>query len=203
MMIGKILPQQLLTVSAFFVADTGNNDHDKDPLTVYKFVEPTLDGSAEMLVVDIEKLQVRYPDFSYDCEALTVDSQTGDILMFTKDRENSLSEVFRYPAPQSQTNNPFTLEHVATLPLYWITGGDISPDGNTLALTNKQEAFSYSKPTGQSWPEFLLENPEPCRLELNKEEQREAIALTEAGYWTTSECKDDPPCPLWFYAHAN
>jgi len=20
------------------------------------------------------------------------------------------------------------------------------------------------------------------------------------GYWTTSECKKDPPCPLWFYA---
>ena len=28
-------------------------------------------------------------------------------------------------------------EHVATLPLFWITGADISPDGQTLVLTNK------------------------------------------------------------------
>merc|ERR1712212_136585 len=190
--------------SMLLVADTGNNDFDRDPLSIFRFKEPIVYGE-DMSVPreEIEDLQVRYPDFSYDCEALTVDQNTGDIFMFTKDRENSISEVYRYPAPQSDANNPFTLEHVATLPLFWITGGDISPDGNTLALTNKQEAFSFTKPEGMSWPEFLLENPEPCRLELNKEEQREAIALTEAGYWTTSECKDDPPCPLWFYAHAN
>ena len=29
--------------------------------------------------------------------------------MFTKDRENSISEVYRYPYPQSVDNNPFTL----------------------------------------------------------------------------------------------
>ena len=92
-------------------------------------------------------------------------------------------------------------EHVATLPLFWITGADISPDGRTLVLTNKQEAFQYSKTEdGLSWTEFLLNNPEPtCILNLNEEEQREAIAITEEGIWTTSECKDDPPCPLWFY----
>ena len=46
---------------------------------------------------------------------------------------------------------------------------------------------------------FLAENPEPCILDLNEEVQREAIAVTEYGYWTTSECKKHPPCPLWFY----
>ena len=149
---------------------------------------------------EIEKLEVRYEDYSYDCEALAVDQQTGDIFLFTKDRKNSISEVYRYPWPQSESQNPFTLEHVGTLPLFWITGGDISPDGNILALTNKQEAFSFTKPSDMSWSMFLANNPEPCILNLNEEVQREAIAVTEYGYWTTSECKDDdPPCPLWFY----
>ena len=89
--------------------------------------------------------------YSYDCEALTVDQQTGDIFLFTKDRKNSISEVYRYPFPQSASKNPFTLEHIGTLPLFWITGGDISPDGNILALTNKQEAFSFTKPSNITW----------------------------------------------------
>ena len=190
--------------SMLLVADTGNNAFDRDPLSIFRFKEPIVEDNEDMSITrdEIEDLQVRYPDFSYDCEALTVDQTSGDIFMFTKDRENSISEVYRYPFPQSEANNPFTLEHVATLPLFWITGGDISPDGNTLALTNKQEAFSFTKPEGISWPEFLVNNPEPCNLQVEEEVQREAIAVTEEGYWTTSECKKNPPCPLWFYAHS-
>jgi len=190
--------------SMILVADTGNNDFDRDPLSIFRFKEPIVDGKGDLEIPrdEIEDLQVRYPDFSYDSEALTVDQTSGDIFMFTKDRENSISEVYRYPFPQSEANNPFTLEHVATLPLFWITGGDISPDGNTLALTNKQEAFSFTKPEGMSWTEFLVNNPEPCILQLEEEVQREAIAVTMDGYWTTSECKKNPPCPLWFYAFA-
>merc|ERR1712106_204800 len=190
--------------SMILVADTGNNDFDRDPLSIIRFKEPIVDGKGDLEIPrdEIEDLQVRYPDFSYDSEALTVDQTSGDIFMFTKDRENSISEVYRYPFPQSEANNPFTLEHVATLPLFWITGGDISPDGNTLALTNKQEAFSFTKPEGMSWPEFLVNNPEPCNLQVEEEVQREAIAVTQEGYWTTSECKKHPPCPLWFYKHS-
>merc|ERR1711973_237971 len=179
--------------SFILVSDTGNNDHDRDPLNIFKFKEPETAEDMTVPQDSIEQFEVIYEGFSYDCEALAVDESTGDWYMFTKDRENSISEVFRYPFPQSVDNNPFTLEHVATLPLFWITGADISPDGNTLALTNKQEAFSFTKPEGMSWPEFLLNNPEPCNLQVEEEVQREAIAVTMEGYWTTSECKKHPP----------
>jgi len=184
------------------VSDTGNNDFDRDPLTILRFQEPVVSGDITVDRSDIEELKVRYEGFSYDCEALAVDEVTGDLFMFTKDRENSISEVYRYPYPQSVDNNPFTLEHVATLPLFWITGGDISPDGRTLVLTNKEEAYKYDKfDDGVTWSQFLVDNPEPtCILRLEDEEQREAITITENGIWTTSECKDDPPCPLWFYS---
>ena len=100
---------------------------------------------------EIERLEVRYEEYSYDCEALAVDQQSGDIFLFTKDRKHSISEIYRYPWPQSELQNPYTLEHIGTLPLLWITGGDISPDSNTLALTNKQEAYSFTKPTDVTW----------------------------------------------------
>ena len=188
--------------SKVLVADTGNNDFDRETLSIFRFKEPTLTGNKRLTIPrdEIEDLKVRYPTGSYDCEALTEDQTTGDIFLFTKDRKKRISQVFRYPAPQSEANNPFTLEQVGTLPLIWITGGDMSPDGRTLALTNKKQAFRYSKPGGLSWTDFLGNNPEPCNLPLEKEVQREAIAVTMEGYWTTSECKKDPPCPLWFYA---
>jgi len=187
--------------SFILVSDTGNNDHDRDPLNIFKFKEPETAEDMTVPQDSIEQFEVRYEGFSYDCEALAVDESTGDWFMFTKDRENSISEVYRYPFPQSVDNNPFTLEHVATLPLFWITGADISPDGQTLVLTNKEEAYKYDKIAEQSWTEFLTSHPEPsCLLKLEEEEQREAIAITENGIWTTSECKDDPPCPLWFYS---
>ena len=92
------------------VSDTGNNDFDRDPLSILRFREPDVsDGDVEISRADIEDLQVRYEGFSYDCEALAVDEISGDLLMFTKDRENSISEVYRYPFPQSEANNPFTL----------------------------------------------------------------------------------------------
>merc|ERR1719348_271043 len=175
--------------SWIYVSDTGNNDFDRDNLSILKFQEPTATGN-DVVVKDIDDLQVRYDGFSYDCEALAVDQVTGDFFMFTKDRENSISEVYRYPYPQSETFNPFTLEHVATLPLFWITGGDISPSGEFLAVTNKQVAFGLRKPGGSTWADFLRTSPETCTLNLEIEEQRESIAVTDSGYWTVSECTE-------------
>ena len=93
------------------VSDTGNNDFDRDPLSILRFQEPDVSNgeNVEISRDDIEDLQVRYEGFSYDCEALAVDERTGDLFMFTKDREESISEVYRYPFPQSVEKNPFTL----------------------------------------------------------------------------------------------
>ena len=58
--------------SYILVSDTGNNDHDRDPLTILRFREPVLDSEKEITIKrdEIEELQVRYEGFSYDCEAL-------------------------------------------------------------------------------------------------------------------------------------
>lgn len=184
-------------VSFIYVSDTGNNDHDKPLLSVYKFPEPqlSLEPGQEVTIPagDLQVIELSYPDFSYDCETLAVDPETKDLLLFTKDREDSISEVYR----SSQSGG--VLEHIGTLPLFWVTGGDISPSGSTLGLTNKEEAWSFSKPADQSWVEYLASGPEPCLLQLEEEEQRESLAVTDTGYWSTSECKDSPPCPLWYY----
>ena len=77
-------------------------------------------------------------------------------------------------------DNPRILEYVTTLPLMLVTGADISPSGDTLALTNYGEGWSWSKSDRlTSWVDFLRTGPSPCTLPLKTEMQREAIAVTE------------------------
>ena len=50
--------------SFIVVADTGNNDHDKDPLTILRFKEPEVKGQDMTISSnEIEKLEVRYEDY--------------------------------------------------------------------------------------------------------------------------------------------
>ena len=73
-----------------------------------------------------------------------------------------------------------------------------SPSSNSLALTNLWEGYSYTKPDGASWADYLSANKDNfCTLDLEQMDQMEAIAVTEQGYYTTSECGR---CPIWYYA---
>ncbi|XP_023342729.1 uncharacterized protein LOC111712376 [Eurytemora carolleeae] len=186
--------------SYIYVSDTGNNDFNRTSISVLRFAEPLVEMNNKKKILinkdDIDVYRAAYPGFSHDCEALAVDPSNGDIFLFTKDRVHAISEVYKFPFPQS-SSDVFILEHVVTLPSYWITGGDISPSGRILALTNKQDAFAWERPANISWSQFLQTNPGACTLVLEEEEQRESIAVTNTGYWTVSECKS---CPLWFYS---
>ena len=201
-------------VSMIYIADMGNNRQDRTILFIYKFPEPAVqcleqsdlaEGSGECetdIVVnsdDIETIKFTWPDISYNCEALAVDPITGDMLLFTKNSPSGGSDIYKFPI-----GNPgelYVLEYVGQIPHRKVTGADISPDGNTLALACYSEGWSYSLPSNQTWVEYLAADPTPCFLKLAIENQREAITVTESAYWTTSEGKNEVGCtvPLWYY----
>jgi hypothetical protein len=190
-----------VTGSHVYVADTGNNYHNRGSLRVLRFPEPVIDGSGSQIRIprsDIDYLDFTYPDYNHDCEGVAVDPNTRDIYFFTKDWDHHKSEVYRYPWSLRKQGKSMTLEHITTLPLLTVTGADISPTGNTLAITNLWEGFSYTKPDGMDWADYLKNNQNSyCSLDLEAMEQMEAIAVTEDGYWSTSECGR---CPIWYYA---
>ena len=126
---------------------------------------------------DIEHIHIKYPNNAhYDCEAMAVDPYNGDILLFTKNHDHHESKVFKVP---HGSGDPKTLEHIVDLPYKLVTGADISPSGDTLALTNYEEGWSWSKRDALPWADFLRGGPTPCSLKLRHEEQREAIAVTD------------------------
>merc|ERR1711971_259772 len=186
-------------ISYIYLADIGDNFYLRSTLTIYKFKEPevSVNWTGHDIMIgsqEIEHIHLKYPDHAYDCEAIAVDPFNRDILLFTKNHEHNESKVFKVP---NGWDNLKTLEYVVTLPYTLVTGADISPSGDTLALTNYGEGWSWSKPDDQvAWAEFLKTRPTPCSLPLKQEMQREAITFTDSGYWTTSEHQNQP---LYYY----
>ena len=126
---------------------------------------------------EIEHIHVRYPAEIFDAEAMAVDPLNGDILIFTKDHNNAVCNVFKVP---HGAGDPKTMEYVATFPIWSVTGADISPSGDTLALINYSEGFSWSKPAGWAWVDYLRTNPSACTLVLQPDEpQREAVTAVD------------------------
>jgi len=180
-------------VSYIYLADTGNNCECRSDLRIHKFPEPVvLLEDIQIDSNDIETIKVSYPDRNYDCEGMVVDPDTLDIILFTK---HSTSDVFRVPSGSG--GEVRELELVGLLNHRDVTGADISPSGDILALACYDDGWSYSKPDGQTWVEYLSTDPEPtCELQLASENQREAITVTETAYWTVSEGSS----PLYYYA---
>jgi len=137
---------------------------------------------------------VKYPDGNYDSEGLVVDPSTKDLYLFTK---QSRTRMYRYPNAATARGNTFTLEFVVKLPIRTVTGADLSPDGNSLILTNYHHGYSYTKPAGQSWISYLKDNKNSyCKLSIRKRGGMEAVALSADGVWTSNECNK---CNIHFF----
>jgi hypothetical protein len=190
-----------VTGSHVYVADTGNNQYNRNNLRILRFPEPNIDQNSYNQIriprSQIDYLDYTYPDEARDCEGVAVDPNTNDIYFFSKHWTLSISEVYRYKWSLREEGKSMRLEYITTLPLLTVTGADISPSGNTLAITNLWTGFSYTKPDGMQWSDWLKGNEHSyCSLNLHQMEQMEAIAVTESGYYSTSECGR---CPIWYY----
>jgi len=169
--------------SYIYLADIGDKSFKLgSSQTIYKFKEPRVSHNwyGHIITIwspDIERIRVKYPDHVHDCKAMTVDPLNGDILLFTKNHQHQGSKVYKVPRGSNDTLYPrvrVTLEYVTTLPSMLVTGADISPTGDILALTNNGEGWSWRKPDSlMSWADFLRTGPTPCGLNLNQEEQPE------------------------------
>ena len=69
-----------VTESHVYVADTGNNFHNRGNLRVLRFPEPVIDGSGSQIRIprsDIDYLDFTYPDYNHNCEGVAVDANTS------------------------------------------------------------------------------------------------------------------------------
>jgi len=187
-------------VDYLYVGEIGDNNSAYEYKYIYRFPEPVVlfnQTPVEETIYEFDTIIYQYPDGMRDAETLMLDPLTKDIYVVSK-REFEDIRVYRAPYPQP-VNEVIILEHVATLELSQIVGGDISVSGGEILLKDYEEVYYWERdPDVNFWEAF---NNDPIVLPYVQEIIGEAIcwAADSMGYYTLSEEGPQIPAHLFYY----
>ncbi len=153
------------------VADTGNNDAERDTMSLHVLLEPDLTEDDKLTVEPAWTVRFRYPDGRRDVEAVLVDAANGRVFLLSKrDWPPVLYEVPLFP-PSGDTVVAKRLGTIETLPepsrqdrehamftkeWHWQpTAMDISPDGRLAVILTYRGVYLYRLDPGRSLYESL------------------------------------------------
>lgn len=168
-----------------YLGDIGDNARQRTSIVVYRAPEPEVPpgaGAAKAATTGpAEGLRLAYPDGAHDAEALMVHPVSGDLYVVTKDAE---PKVYKATAPLS-ASHPTALKLVATLPVTAtpfdrITGGDISPDGRHVVLSNYFAGEELSLPAEESDFDAIWSQSAQT-VDLGARDQGESVAYRLDG----------------------
>ena len=145
-----------------YIANTGNNSNDNTDLTIFKIPNPdTVQGTS----VTAEVISFAYEDqwsfpppddsLNFDCEALWW--YNGNLYLCTKNRTvpfDGIAYLYRIPDIPGQyvAEKTGAFDTGGTNMLnYWITAGDVSPDGSKLALLSSDKMWVFYDFTGDDF----------------------------------------------------
>ncbi len=177
--------------SCLYIADTGDNDAERERITIYEAPEPA-PGQATVRATAIHG---RYPDGPRDAEGLFIAG--GRIHLVTKGREGPI-RVYRFPG--AIDSGLATLEPLAELAprpgttADYVTAATASPDGRWVAVRTYRMLFFF-----EADPLVAGRPGEVHSFDLTPlaEPQGEAVALDDGGgVWLTSEGRGGAP-PTW------
>jgi hypothetical protein len=143
--------------SCIYVADIGDNDAERDHITVYRVAEPQPQDAA---TAPVEVFEATYPDGAHDAEAMFVTPQS-DVFIITKGDPGPVA-LYRFPGKPGpgrktleRTGAPVAGRGVASKDRP--TAADSSADGQWVAVrTTHHVAFYRSADlTAGRWREAL------------------------------------------------
>lgn len=185
-----------------YIGDIGDNSRVRPEIVVYRVPEPPA-ASPGRRTAPATAIRLRYPDGPYDAEALLVHPLTADIYIVTKRRTAAESVVFKAAAPH-RSRGVQTLKRVALLNIpsqfdlpflaRQITGGSISPDGRSIALTDYFRAYIATAPSGAAFDEVWSQPLRPTDVGVRRQGEAITWSLDGRSLWLTSE---GSPCPLY------
>ena len=133
-----------------YLADIGDNNRQRQWLTVYVVVEPSLEASTR--TVASRSFRFRYPDGPENAEALAV-LQDGEVTIISKGNGGKIG-FFRLRAEAvaraAMSGETLLAEYAGDTGIRpdgeigrLVTGADVSPDGTTLAIRTYYEVFFF------------------------------------------------------------
>lgn len=181
--------------SCLYVGDIGDNEEERDRITVYRLVEPDPNASGSDAV---DVLHARFPDGPRDAEALFVD-RSGTLYVVNKGDRDDIA-LYRWPATDGSAAT-VTLEHVRTLfpepenNRDRVTDASTTPDGTWVGIRTYRRLYLY-----RSADLLGSGDPEPIVVDLSSlsEAQGEALVLSDDGeVWLSSEAENRREGPRW------
>lgn len=166
-----------------FIGDFGNNNNNRQDLTVYIIPDPSLimdyTVSAEVITFVYES-QTAFPPpdtaLNYDMEAMIFFQDT--LYLFTKNRTSPFDGYTRMYALPAQSGH-YTAQYkdrffcgTGPMELYWITAADISPDNSQLMLLSSNKIWKFYNFSGSDFfkGDYTL-------YQLNHVTQKEGLAF--------------------------
>lgn len=189
--------------SYLLIGDIGNNDKKKKEAVIYRVVEPQINPADAnstkknpLPTAAAEAIRVEYPNAPHDAESLLVNPNNGDIYIISKTLGGE-AEIYKLSAPYSADKKQ-TLKKIGTIGVPsltpgFLTGGDISPDGKRVVLTDYFAAYELTLPEkSKNFDDIWKEKPKP--IDLGERKQGEAICyqLDGQAVIATSEKKPSP-----------
>ena len=184
------------------IGDVGNNELDRSELTIYKIPEPSVtnanvaSSSKDPLTTDpAETIKFSYSDGANNAETMMVRPGSGDIYILTK-RESGPSRIHKlrpaYGNAREVTQKIGELT-VPAVPIGFLTGGSISPDGKRVALCDYQQGYELILPSDVSDFDSIWKQ-KPVVIDLGKRKQGEGITYSADGnaIFASSENKNAP-----------
>lgn len=183
------------TGNCLYVGDIGDNDGEREHVTVYRVPEPERGATRS---APAQALHARFPDGPRDAEGLFV-LPSGELYVVTKGRGGPVA-LYRYPAP-ARPGEVATLERVRELfpepgdADDRVTGAGASPDGRWVGIRTYRTLYLY--------PAAALVGGgavEPTTVDLAPLEQKQGESVVIAGdgsVWMTSEAGGKKGSPGW------
>lgn len=184
--------------ACLYVGDIGDNDRQRETLTIQVVAEPRLDPTHGPVIEGVNRsFRFQYPDEPHDSEALAV-LPDGAVTIVTKGRAGRI-DFYGLPAAAiaraMETREILTAVHQGDSGLEpdagigrYVTGAALSPDGRTLAVRTYNEVFFFERVSTDGETRWRdLERPcflgyvEPLGEAIDYLDERTLVLTSEKG----------------------
>ena len=178
-----------------FIGAIGDNDLKfNDQYYIYYFEEPAITSSTQNIMVNT--ICFGYPDNkAHNTETLMYDNV--EQMFYIADKADGVCHLYKLPFSTTYGTGVQRLTEVCALgngsKFKLANGGDISPDGQWMAIKNEEYVLLWERQGAESLSATAQRNPMQV-MAYQKEEQGESLAWLDATtFYTTSDSKKDTP----------